>query len=259
MFPTPPKYDIALIGDAVRWLAKPWSEGVLSNPERKNVGRTAVISRSGQAPVTICDVRGSDDVARQLSIIIKTELEGGGLYPATAFPHVVALVEWGIGGFQTAAEVDVGAHGTVISVAASFVRISARIDLNVLPVPGAGVLANPLKVGAFVGYQTRPGRDGGPTRTLAFTVADAAFSPNTEIPAFARFADVGLDAFGGLYELNLLNAAGTTVIGQTSQAANPSLPVPIYHVPIPIDAVRFNVNNKTGNQRLFRVMFGIAL
>ena len=67
----------------------------------------------------------------------------GGVYFA---PPAVALIQWGIGGVQSEAEVDFS-NGAVVNVTASFVRVGAFIDLPAESFP-VGVA---VELGAFVG------------------------------------------------------------------------------------------------------------
>jgi len=109
-----------------------------------------------------------------------------GIFSAGGGDPTVAIIEWGIAGYQSQAEVDIGS-GVCFSVPASFLIVKARIDLGIIAhPPGFHPFA---KLGAFVsrdslGGSNKPQRSRFPVAS-SLPIAPAGIT-TVNVPPFSR-------------------------------------------------------------------------
>lgn len=151
-------------------------------------------------PINLLEIGGVDDDAMQLSITLapprvlagtfagNVENTQGPFYlnglsndESAARANPGAVVEWGIGGVQNRAEVDI-ANGACINIAGSFVRVRPFVD-RILGL--AVAMPNMLwQVSAFAG-PSQPRSSA--TRTIQIgTLADTVQSALFSVPPYAR-------------------------------------------------------------------------
>lgn len=163
-----------------------------------------------------------------------------------------ARVEWGGGGTQCSAIVDI-TNGSQVSVAANFVRVTAIYTAIDTPI---GAVISTVRAGASLGYGTRPAFGIGPTFTqFTASVAAAGFTV-VLVPPFA--STVTLYAFDAtvpstitfLSDPAFLNPLGSVQIPASS----------VQTVPIPNGMFALQVTNRDAvNATRFTLVYGLAL
>lgn len=147
-----------------------------------NNGRSVLISGNGEtleiATIPIIELKGDDEVARGVVITLQSELV---TFQSTN--ELIAKLEWGSGGFQANAEVDI-LNGVSVNLHCSWVRVTAGIN---------AILGAQYKVGAFASYgNTPPGSSPQKTafraedNTVLGTIGPGATSKRVIIPQFAN-------------------------------------------------------------------------
>ena len=108
----------------------------------RNVGRSVTLTSTSGIIVAdttpLLELKGDDDDARDISIAIFAEI----VSQTTVLGDIFGKIEWGSGGFQSSAEIDIF-RGAVFNLNCSWVRVTAGVLADV------GVT---LKVGAFASY-----------------------------------------------------------------------------------------------------------
>jgi len=116
-----------------------------------NIGRSdtyTLAAANKTSASNLLNVVGDDAKTRAMTVTLGAELFNPGA--ADRIDDAFAILQWGAGGVQYTATVDI-LSGSVVQVAASSIRVDVRAS-------GAGV----LRVSAFVGYERRAiGRPGG--------------------------------------------------------------------------------------------------
>jgi len=108
---------------------------------------------------------------------------GNPFLPAT---QVTLIVEWGVGGAQNSAEIDLGS-GVSFTVFGDYVQVVARNE----------GLSTPVQVTGTASYGTS-GTGGSPTRTVQVgAIAAAAVSASIPIPAYAKKLQYARFGIGG--------------------------------------------------------------
>lgn len=201
----------------------------------------------------------------------------GGVYFA---PPAVAVVQWGIGGVQSEAEVDFSS-GAVINLNASFVRVGAFIDLPAESFP-VGVA---IELGAFVG----PGFPKSPSGQRSYNVLTLLAGPNG-FPDLAYGPNGYITPLGGLAPLFPVpnHAKQVTVLATDPNVVGPSpspttntldadiifyrnntatSPAGAFHVtnarpgpiPVPNGAVYWSVQNNVATSQNLQVIFDLNI
>jgi hypothetical protein len=181
--------------------------GLLSGATVENIGRSAVIG--GPIPIPppatpgqfrfqqdeiLIDAKASDDRAQMVTVALGIQAAFPipavpNIFPAGSDPSAFALVEWGVGGFQTFAEIDF-IQGVMFAIQCSYLRVKAVYEG--FPIGSPFGAATPLRVGAFVGYEPhasviptqRTRRFGGPVPIAAGGVV------NIPVPPYAGNVEV---------------------------------------------------------------------
>lgn len=197
-----------------RRVAQPLDEGgkgLLSSPTVENIGRSAIIG--GPIPVPppappgivrfvdkeiLIDAKADDDRAQMVTIALGIELAfpstlfpaqipGTSSFPVASDPSAHARVEWGVGGYQTFADIDF-IQGVMLALQCSFLRVTAIYDG--FPIGSPDGAATPIRVGAFVGYE--PHASAIPTqRTFRRSTALAAGGlQDIQVPPYAGNVEV---------------------------------------------------------------------
>lgn len=148
--------------------------GLLDQPDLGNLGRSETFALTAANILngrTILNLGGPDEEARDLSIWVSAELLNPA--PANFINDALARLQWGSGGVQETADVDLGL-GTVIQLTCSSLRVSALAS-------GSGN----LKANASVGYG-QSGHVSPAQRTLKSAAAPAiAALEDFTMPRFA--------------------------------------------------------------------------
>lgn len=228
----PPEVDYGLLG---------------KNLGQANIGFSGTLS--AQRPVLdLISASGADEVAQQMTVAAGLVQPIGPLADgsdANNVPAVLGRLWWGVEGYQAAAEFDF-ALGTQVTVAGSFVRLQAALDLDA---PGNGDPVAGVIVGAHLGYGTPATRRAQRTRYFALGANPAAVT--LPIPPFAEQLTAVRAGGGGGLVVELLDRAGTVVA-----AANTAGPL---ELSIPNDARLARVTNLEAVATVGRLVFGLWL
>lgn len=218
--------------------------GMLDQAGTSNIGRSIdLLAATLGTSSPLLRVTCPDKSTRQLSIALAVET-----LVAPCPRDVVALVRWGAGGLQSPlTEVDF-VDGAVFSISCSYLEIVVRTDTAI-----AGNAA--LKVGAFIGYGTRPGGKA-PQRTLKTGALAIAGTVDLTIPVFSHEASLLRSPSTCDVLLRYLTAAGA-VISEVTVPAGGELEG--RRVPIPNDAVTLRVINGGVALDAGRVVFGLSI
>jgi hypothetical protein len=245
----------------------------------KNGGRSEVLGSTDPTvvfnppttfpnPVTLVNLAGSDGEGEMVTVYLDATEENG---PDTqqivippdpsvvAYrPYLVAMIEWGMDGYQAQAEVDF-VRGSAFSLTASYLRVKAAVDKAAfalaLPTPFKSV-----RCAALCSYGSRPSTHQGPTRTMFTNAIDAAGdSIPMQIPRFARSASLMLSATTfpvPNHRLSILDSNNAPVSQGFMAGINPGQDA--QDVMLPIDARLFQVHNAGAAPAVFRVVFHLA-
>lgn len=173
----------------------------------------------------------------------------------SVFTDLYAVVEWGIGGKNVRAEVDIG-NGAVVGVQASWLRVKMAIDL----VGGAAGDPAVYLASAFVG----PGGPRGGTRsqrTIAAgatgTVNAGATSAPKPVPTVASYATlIWTTAQAPVYSLIFYrDAAGTIEVGRYQYTATSGQ----ITAKIPNGGYYFSILNGGAAPAAFRCIFDLTI
>lgn len=237
-------------------------EKALDSPGMKNLGRSEILLGADLTPpltpvvppgvITLINVQGSDSESQFMTVYLEADVAVPGS-PADDLVWVVADVSWGNGGHQTQALIDFSV-GTAFSLAASFLRVKARLDPQFFSGGGGNILAS-IRCSAFVNYGTRPAQAQAPTRTLVVgDVAPGGGSGRIRIPAYARSVTfVGRQTNPPIpFEIRFHRSDNALFI---ANVFNPN----IISVPIQGEARYFSLVNPTPDQVLgARFLFELA-
>lgn len=252
-------------------------DSLLSKPIRKNLGRVQVLrgndlnvispiagARGPQTFLSVLNIESDDELGEGVTIYLQVQPADGQKQTQPVGKLVsffTARIEWGNGGFQTQALVDI-IQGQVISLNAGFVRVTVGPDPQFFvgaALPDFGDFA--VAIGAHVSYGTRPAQAFAPTRTILIpgpvgNVGAGVTSAIFEIPSFAKAAIVlaqpdtnpadpdiiqFIDGFGGLiYQRVLSNAPEGAPI------------------PVALDAMFFTIHNAGAVAKKYRVAFELG-
>lgn len=214
---------------------------------RKNRGRSEELSIARD--VTLIDCVGNDELATAFQIScelaqVRPFQDGEQPEGTNQTPPVVGLLEWGTDGATVSAEFDF-ANGTILSVAASSVRLRARFDN-----PPEGVPADfAIVARAQIGYFTKP--SGPATRTLRATVANGA-QIAFPVPKFARRVRVVRSPLASTtVELFSVFPAFASIALDGPSVA------PEIQLPIPNDARVVVISNNSGAPAEYRAIFDL--
>lgn len=148
-----------------------------------NNGRSVTVTATGlntEVNTTpLAELKGDDEVARSVALTLQTET-----IKAIAISDIFAKVEWGSGGFQSQAEVDI-LRGAVLNLNCSWLRVTAALE---------GQIGDVVKFGAFAAYGNRAAGANPNQRTIHRdiggvslpTLAPATASGQIRIPDFAN-------------------------------------------------------------------------
>ncbi len=197
--------------------------GLLGNfYKRKNRGNSDTLRLENGHIVDLIECIGDDQVSEQVTITCQLK-RAGDITAATLvdMPAVVGFIAWGNDGFQTQAEIDF-LQGTQISIAGSFVRFSAAIDLDA-PNNGGEVMPAAV-VGAHLSYLPPVRPSVYRTRYFALSANGVAGDSVTlPIPAFAHHVQVLRTAAAVLIQLRDRSGA---LIASVSSIGPIDLPLP---------------------------------
>lgn len=165
-----------------------------------NNGRSATVTATGVntevSTTPLVELKGDDEVARAIALTLQTET-----ISAIAISDIFAKIEWGSGGFQSQAEVDL-LRGIVLNINCSWLRVTAALE---------GQVGDVVKFGAFAAYGNRAAGAYNNQRTISRDVdgnslanlAPATAGPQIRIPNFA----------------NVVQLAAATPIGATDNSS----------------------------------------
>lgn len=242
----------------------------IGNQQKARQGKSVVIGNGFAAPVKdeIIRIEADDHDAQILSVTIAPNITPSdpaksspgeflwleGVASAQSDP-ICAVVEWGTGGYQTTAEVDVG-QGVTFSLPASFLRVVVRLDLGlVIHPPGFKLL---VPVGGFVSRNPMGGAIK-PRRTRYFKGALApGAAAEIDIPPFSQSMRIERGPAQNALTVNVLGPlGGSTPIYSLIVPAG----VSIADIPLSNDALQVSVTNDDPVAALaaIRWIFGLAL
>lgn len=166
----------------------------------------------------ILDCIGLDSLSAMVTIALSVSRTGNiSAGETNDTPPVVAVVDFGVEGHRMSLECDF-VNGTLLSIPASSLRVSARIDL-----PSDEDDFNVVLAGAILGYFPHGGR--GAQRTITSELTAVAGNPANiatfPIPAFARDVSFLLAPSAAFTVQQLSDAAGTVVLAAETVAAPP--------------------------------------
>lgn len=195
---------------------------------------------------TLVDARTSDtDLGEMVTITTGMTVNGNGSHHW----DLHALLDWGIGGANYSADVDIG-KGNMIGLCANYVRVTAVYE--------AVVNGPTLQVNASVGYHA-PGQAVAPRRTFQLGQVLNGASATVDIPPFAHalhiFAGIAGVFPGGPVEVHF-GPLGTRGIINWAVWTNGAPPFPI---PIMQGAETVIVRNTSGGDLPIVVVFELAL
>ncbi len=225
-------------------------QSLLDRPGVRNPGNsteivfqplTAAYDGNGR---TLLNLESDDETSRIVEVFLTAELEAAGGRDA------VAIVEWGSGGHRAPrTEMDF-INGTAFSLACSSLRISVRNDVPKIGAPPT------IRLGAFVGYGTRPGglQLRGPQRTLKIPIIALGGLADFPIPFFATSVTV-IRSPTNPYTIRMLNGTGGT-LGDSPVGAGADL----FGLPlaIPNDAVFVRIIDGGAGLAVGRLIFGLT-
>ena len=158
---------------------------------------------------------------------------------ALPWPDFKATIEWGTGGVQHSADIDIG-NGAVVNLQASFVRVRAR-GTQIIGGVSAGAV---YELSASVS----PGQaKSSNSNTLTFNFpAGLAIAGNTGVIAVPRFAKtVGMNCGVTALSVRFWRDANRTSFVSSGQLIG-TAGSPNFQIPIPNGAYFFDLNNATG-------------
>lgn len=166
---------------------------------------------------SILDCAGLDQLSTMVTIALSLERSGViGLGEENDTPPVVAIIAFGVDGHRMELECDF-VDGQLLTVPASSLRVSARIDLPF------DAEFNPVKAGAVLGYFPHGGR--GAQRTVTSELAALGDAPDNAtvfaIPAFAQNVSFLVSPSAAFAVEQLSDLAGTLVLATETIAAPP--------------------------------------
>ena len=231
-----------------------------------NNGRSATITATGAntqvETAPLVELKGDDEKARTIALTLQTNT-----ISSAAIADVFAKIEWGSGGFQSQAEVDI-LRGVVLNLNCSWLRVTAGLE---------GQIGDVVKFGAFASYgyrgSTRP-----PQRT-AFRDVDgnilgiippATSSGRIRVPDFANsvmlVAATPLGATDNTaYSLRFLEDAGGTLYESWFVSPTGSNAGYKSGIPIPLSSyctsIRIINREAAGGQNLVvpKLIFGLGI
>ena len=227
-------------------------QSLLDRPEVRNPGNSIEVvfnppplsSYTGDGQ-TLLNLESDDETARIVEVFLTAELSTIGARDA------VAILEWGSGGHRAPrTELDF-LNGTAFSLACSSLRIFVRQDAPKISVPPT------IRLGAFVGYGTRPGglQLRGPQRTLKIPIIAPGGVADFPIPFFSTSVTAIRSPAASPYTIRMLNGTGGT-LGDTPVGAGADL----FGLPlaIPNDAVFVRIIDGGAGLAVGRLIFGLT-
>lgn len=212
--------------------------------------------------VSILDVRSENPANPEtVTINLAVKMPPGGV-PATSLILPQAQIDWGSGGAQNTAFVDI-VEGTSITVAASLVRVSG---IYFAPISGAGL--NGIQVNANLSYGTRGGSYVAPGFTDFGSAANTA-SFVSVVPPFAKDVSVLAVALDGgaaptqLADLSIFMCSddgGTVPFARLDQnsATAPNAVFPLTY-PLPGWVRSLKITNNSAHSAFISARYGLAL
>ena len=159
-----------------------------------NNGRSVTITATGAntevKSTPLAELKGDDEMARSVALTLQTQT-----LAAVAINDIFAKIEWGSGGFQAQAEIDI-LRGAVLNLNCSWLRVTASLE---------GQIGDVVKFGAFAAYGNRASGANPNQRTIQKDITGAFLTTLTPLTASGQ---VKIPDFANTVQLACKTATG---------------------------------------------------
>ena len=235
-------------------------ESLLDNATRKSLGRVQKLEGANPTFLSILNVESDDEQGEMVTVYLQVQNDNSQdvLAPDAKFkPYIVAKVEWGNGGYRTAALIDV-VDGQAFSLTCASLRVTVGPDSQFFV--GVPFFDTPMVVGAHLSYGTRPAQALSPTRTIrvptgAGTLAAGGTSATFAIPLFSRSLLVVSNPEANPVDADLIqimDGTGTVIYQRHLNIATG------IQLPIALDARFFKITNNGAAVKVYRFIFELT-